>query len=281
MIGGAWYRRELSGMTRRTRASDGFTLLELLVVIAIIGLLLALVLPAVMRAREASRRTQCQNHLKQLGTALHHHHDLQKWFPPGTENEWSWSARLLPLVEEAGLHGRFDFTKEPFEAPNESATSVIVPVLLCPADDKGDLVHQPAALPGFWFAHTNYLGSLDAGDGVRRGMFGEYDRRVRLAEVRDGTSNTIFVGERGVVATDSQTYGWWVWGPETLASAHNGFRAGRSDDPQAADHWWSHHAAGAHFLFVDGSVRFLSYSIDPAVFDSLGTKDGGEIVSAF
>jgi prepilin-type N-terminal cleavage/methylation domain-containing protein/prepilin-type processing-associated H-X9-DG protein len=267
-------------MTRGAHNNDGFTLLELLVVVAIAGLLLALLLPAIMRAREASRRTQCQNHLKQLGTALHHHHGLHHRFPAGTQNEWSWSARLLPLVEEAGLHGRFDFTHEPFEAPNVSATSVIVPVLVCPSDDKCDLICEPQALPGFRFAHTNYLGSLNADDGLKRGMFGEYEH-VRLAEVTDGTSETIFVGERGVVATEAQSYGWWVWGPETLVSAHSGFREGRSEDPQSADHWWSHHSDGAHFLFVDGSVRFLSYSIDPGVFESLGTKDGGEVVSAF
>jgi prepilin-type N-terminal cleavage/methylation domain-containing protein len=259
---------------------DGFTLLELLVVIAIVGLLLAFLLPAVMRARESARRSQCQNNLRQLGVALLRHHDAHRWFPPGTDNEWSWSARVLPLVEEGSLHEQFDFTREPFEAPNYQSAHLLVPVLLCPSDGQRELLCEPASLPGFWFAHTSYLGSLAGRDGERRGMFGEYER-VRMAQVSDGTSRTLFVGERGIVAADGQTHGWWVWGPETVISATKGLRPGRADDADSAEHWWSHHDDGAHFLFVDGSVHWLPYAIDPAVFACLGTKDGGEVVSAF
>jgi prepilin-type processing-associated H-X9-DG protein len=111
-------------------------------------------------------------------------------------------------------------------------------------------------------------------------MFGEYGQ-VRLAEVTDGTSRTLFVGERGIVEANGLSYGWWVWGPETVLAASNGFRPGRGENPQSATHWWSYHPDGAEFLFVDGSVRFLSYSIDPQAFASLGTKDGGEVVSGF
>ena len=267
-------------MSTRARRKCGFTLIELLVVIAIIGLLLGLLIPAVMRSREVARRVACQSNLKQLGIALLNHHDAHKSFPPGTDNEWSWSARLLPQMEETSVHGQFDFEREPFEEPNFVGTNIIVPVLLCPSDPRSDLIHEPKDLPGFWFAHTSYLGSLDGDDDLRRGMFGEYDR-VRLVEVTDGSSRTLFVGERGVVEADGLSYGWWVWGPETVISASNGFRPGRGENRGSAKHWWSYHPDGAHFLFVDGSVRFLSYSIDPQVFASLGTKDGSEVVSGF
>jgi prepilin-type N-terminal cleavage/methylation domain-containing protein/prepilin-type processing-associated H-X9-DG protein len=267
-------------MTACIRRNRGFTIVELLVVLAIVAMMVGLLLPAVMQARESARRTECQSHLRQLGVALQNYHSAHRWFPAGTENEWSWHGRLLPFIEETNLRWQFDFAFEPFEAPNYLATNTVVPLFLCPSDDRSNLLHEPADLPGFQFAHTNYLGSLETADGGERGMFGEY-HRVRLAEVQDGTSQTLFVGERGVVVAGGQTYGWWVWGPETLISPSRGFRAGNPDASESAKHWWSHHAEGASFLFVDGSVHFLAYSIDPAVFASLGTKDGGEILSGY
>jgi prepilin-type N-terminal cleavage/methylation domain-containing protein/prepilin-type processing-associated H-X9-DG protein len=267
-------------MSSRARPNSGFTMVELLVVIAIIGMLVALLLPAVQYAREAARRAHCQNNLRQLGIALHNYQSAHQRFPAGTSNEWSWNAHLLPTMEESSLHALFDFDFEPFEAPNTVFTDLIVPVLLCPSDPQSSLIHAPKNMPGFWFAHTNYLGSLDAGNDVSRGMFGEYGS-VRLAKVTDGTSNTLCVGERGIVVENGQSHGWWVWGPETLVSANKGIQPGRTEDPNSAKHWWSHHSDGAHFLFVDGSVRFLPYSIDKEVFLSLGTKDGSEIVSSF
>jgi prepilin-type N-terminal cleavage/methylation domain-containing protein/prepilin-type processing-associated H-X9-DG protein len=267
-------------MPARANCNRGLTLTELLVVIAIVGLLLALALPAIMRAREAAHRTQCQNHIRQLGVALIKHHDSHMLFPAGTDNEWSWIARLLPYLEESNLHARLDFDFEPFEAPNQGSTSTLIPLFLCPSDANGAVVHAPPSMPGFRFAHTNYLGSLDANDDERRGMFGEYFG-VRLREVRDGTSSTIFVGERCVVVAGGESYGWWAWGPETIVSAGNGFHDGHPDEQESASHWWSQHPGGANFLFVDGSVHFLDYGIDPVAFVGLGTKDGGEIVEGF
>jgi prepilin-type N-terminal cleavage/methylation domain-containing protein/prepilin-type processing-associated H-X9-DG protein len=262
------------------RTSHGFTLTEVLVVLAIVGFLLAFLIPAVMQATAAARRTACQNHLRQLGIALHSYNTAHRWFPAGTENEWSWQARLLPYFEEANLSRGMDFAVEPFEDPNHSSTATLVPVLLCPADPQSNLIHEPAEVPGFRFAHTNYLGSLDAKERLRHGMFGEY-HRVRMAQVQDGASRTLFVGERPVITADGKSYGWWVWGPETLISATHGLRPGSSDDAASADHWWSTHSDGAHFLFVDGSVQLLAYSIDPTVFAGLGTRDGGEVIADF
>lgn len=257
----------------------GFTLVELLVVISIVGLLVALLLPAVMRAREAARRTSCKNNLKQLGVALHHFHDSYRRFPAGTENEWSWQVRLLPFLEQNSLYDRLDMGREPFESPNDVHADYVLSVLNCPSDGWGDHVHTSTLIPGMDFAHTNFLGSLDGENGQSRGMFEEYGS-VRLSEVTDGTSQTLFVGERGVVESDGQTHGWWVWGPETVTSDRFGFQPGSFAEPESADHWWSYHPGGAQFLFVDGSVQFLPYGISSQTFRGLSTKDGGEPVAS-
>ncbi len=262
------------------RRKNALTLIELLVVVGIIGIFVALLLPAVMQAREAARQTQCKNNLRQLGIALHNFHEIHKRFPPGTLNEWSWSARLLPLIEGNNVYNRFDLSHEPFEEPNYSNTDTIISVFMCPSDGRSNLIFNPVKMPGMRFAHTSYLGSLAANDNLSRGMFREYGS-VRLAEVQDGASNTLFVGERSVVVANGQSFSWWVWGPETLISAGQGFRQGTYSNLESAKHWWSYHAGGGHFLFVDGSLHFLPYSIDANVFASLGTKNGGEVVTDF
>jgi prepilin-type processing-associated H-X9-DG protein len=246
-------------------------------VVAIVGVLVALLFPAVMSARESARRAECQNNIRQLGIALQHFHALHRRFPPGTENEWSWQAQILSLSEESSVYAQFDLAREPFEAPNHRATDSIIPILLCPSDGRSDRIFEPSYIPGFRFALTNYFGLLDGDDRVDRGMFGEYSS-VRISQVQDGTSQTLFVGERGVVEANGRTHGWWVWGPETVLSARGGLRPGRSSDQGSEDHWWSHHPGGAHFLFVDGSVQLLAYDIDPYIFRCMATKDGGEVV---
>ena len=138
----------------RPSRKRGFTLIELLVVIAIIAILIALLLPAVQQAREAARRTQCKNNLKQIGIALHNYHDVHKLFPPGWigvedgqpaahdgGNGAGWALQLLPHVEQAPLYKRWDPRHSIAEHENEELLTVSLPGFLCPSDPQRRIFH--------------------------------------------------------------------------------------------------------------------------------------------
>ncbi len=183
-------------MTRR-----GFTLLELLVVIAIVGVLIGLLLPAVQKVREAARRVQCQNNLKQLGIALHIHESALGWLPSlgdytlaGGTVYWSIPSRLLPYIEQDNLQRLIDFTRPISQQP--AVARVRVPLLLCPSEvndrerPDGSFVHYPlnyAANAGVWHLFQPPLG---VGDGVF-----SVNRPTYLAEIADGLSNTLGMAE--------------------------------------------------------------------------------------
>ncbi len=192
----------------------GFTLIELLVVIAIIAVLIALLLPAVQQAREAARRTQCKNNLKQLGLALHNYHDTFLVFPPGqfqplgtdsvdSTNRSCWMQQILPYIDQAPLFNKF----APYMAgtsPSTYATewpgaTTILPALMCPSDPSGPKNSTAGGSnQGF---HGNYsvcAGSttfgVDGGGLKLNGMFFCYSR-TSIRDATDGTSNTLLAGE--------------------------------------------------------------------------------------
>ena len=179
---------------------SGFTLIELLVVIAIIAILIALLLPAVQQAREAARRTQCRNNLKQLGLALHNYHDTFTVFPPagtyqtgvaGQAGHWSPQARLLPYLDQANLNNLIDFSLG--YGSQTSVSSVRVPVFMCPSEvnDRMNGNHWPICYGAnvgdwmLWNPVTNQFGT---------GMFGP-NSKTGTRDVTDGTSNTIAFAE--------------------------------------------------------------------------------------
>lgn len=260
----------------------GFTLVELLVVVAIIGLLTAILLPAVQQVREASRRAVCLNNLRQLGLALHMHHDAQGCFPPGgieprvnpkqtQRRQLAWSVFVLPYLEQKQLFERIDLSK-PFDAPeNAAAAAEVVPVFLCPSVTRVSAVSEGR-------------GACDYG-----GLYGEritspnnppkgamlYDRRLSIRHITDGTSTTIFLGEDG---------GWldgqWInaknvfdqaypinWQPPLGQMKENEIR--------------SSHGSGANVALGDGSARFLSEEIELLTLAALCTRAGGEKVDEF
>ena len=195
-------RRTMKNLDIKT-TKRGFTLIELLVVIAIIAVLVSLLLPAVQAAREAARRTQCKNNLKQLGLALHNYHDVFNVFPPGGTYRastvqpagWSVQARLLPYLEQGNLSNLIDYSSGYSVQP--LVTPMRISVLLCPSEinDKaypdGAITHWPlnyAANYGEWFLWnpgTNNFGT---------GVFGP-NSRTGIRDITDGTSNTLAIAE--------------------------------------------------------------------------------------
>ena len=305
----------LGDMKMRSRR-NGFTLIELLVVIAIIAVLIALLLPAVQQAREAARRTQCKNHVKQMGLALHNYHDTHLIFPAGNIiGAWSFKTMLLPYMDQANLYNRINFSNNIAGSADRCAAgeydcrtevnrlralgggdpnAAVIPAHYCPSDPRGGsaYIYQGDHRVG------NYLGvggdevpMLGQGrcvgpggtfPGKRRGML-SYNSNVRMRDATDGTSSTLFVGERGV--SESRDYGWDICAGvegDGWLSAGGGFGPGDPVNNPAFvhdTHFWSHHSGGAHFVMADGAVRFVSYSLDFKVFKGLATKSANEIVS--
>jgi len=203
-----------------------FTLVELLVVVAIIGVLVALLLPAVQSAREAARRMKCQNNLKQLGIALHNYHDVYGSFPSGSikSNQTSWHAFILPFIEQQALYNQFTFNQGAYYSGTNQigrgANGLVrINGYLCPSSQADKMqtntppnnVNTPDLVNGVAPFTTHYYGSMGPkGSGlgggtynfrnVGQGGFGqqgifEVESRVRISEITDGTANTILVGE--------------------------------------------------------------------------------------
>ncbi|UUO07772.1 DUF1559 domain-containing protein [Blastopirellula sp. J2-11] len=212
---------------------QGFTLVELLVVIAIIGVLIALLLPAVQQAREAARRMSCSNNLKQMGIALHTYHDTFGSFPPAATLNYSTSssgggdwitsgnAALLPFLEQGNLKDLYDST-EPWEDQSSVVAQTVVDTFVCPsnAGDKtltleflsasGYSVGSKLAITTYLFSRGGYLGWCSnprTAPAAERGMF-DVNSKTRLADVRDGSSNTIAMGEGATGKRGEIGEGW-------------------------------------------------------------------------
>ena len=230
----------------------GFTLIELLVVIAIIAILIALLLPAVQQAREAARRSQCKNHLKQLGLAMHNYHDTHGVFPPGyvrvnNRPEWAWGTFLLPFMDQTALYNELGVGDPDSDWDSVSSADQPGRTSLSSYRCPSDTVTETNSSRGTWGA-ANYVANYTShpgtpgtsGDGTypaaqdsngpRRGMFGK-NSEVQIRDITDGTSNTILLGERAYeLPFDTATNGKAlcraaVWG----GSNGDVVRAGNSD----------------------------------------------------
>ncbi|QDU44779.1 DUF1559 domain-containing protein [Symmachiella dynata] len=312
----------------KARTRSGFTLIELLVVIAIIAILIALLLPAVQQAREAARRTQCRNNLKQIGLALHNYAETFGVFPPGyvakipnnkTSSEqslWAWGTLILPYLEQGNLYEVLSpdstLAEDQLTTPEGlAALRTPLPAFRCPTDigpalNDFDNTHNDSIMVGAYYnrqltsdgtdkipiATSNYVMVMDSGNsttpavypadyGAARGM-GYQNSSVRFRNVIDGTSNTIHVGERAwkygdVVAGAGTIYAisasvpdldqgssWNIKaaGTNVLSLPYDGINHSSSNQQHQARSFNSPHTGGAFFVFCDGSVHFLSDSID-------------------
>jgi len=320
------------------RSPAGFTLVELLVVIAIIGVLIALLLPAVQAAREAARRIQCTNHLKQIALAAHNYHAAYSTFPPGLNQfEFAVSPRfrgtslfvaLLPYLEQENVVAGWDYNIPTNNALGGASarTAAVIAVLVCPSDR---IAKNPLEKNGEFYGMTSY-----GGNGGRRSYYPNFattdgmfhttgpashpqpnQQPVRLEMVTDGTSNTLFFGERShrdanyetfarVYWTDPLQYlGTWAavggrkrigdvtmsgYAPINYRLPFDYTHRSQANPPLASSAnfsyyedlrvcaWGSEHSGGANFAFVDGSVRFLAESLPLVTLQALSTREGGE-----
>ncbi len=267
-----------------------FTLVELLVVIAIIGILIALLLPAIQAAREAGRRSSCSNNLKQLGLAIQLHHDALEYLPPGTEGAqaagtaaYGWSVYLLPFMDQEALHrdlqvDSISLTTFLDDTALRPIAEAVLPAFRCPSDDAPERNGDRA--------FTSY-GALEAGTsnyigvtGVRWTTATQWNNnkandplgtfwpgsKLRYADFRDGTSNTFIVGERNGL----DRAGVFLGVHNKNGSGNQGLQMTlgvvtvKVNAPANAgrEGFSSNHPKGAQFVFADGHVSFIKNDID-------------------
>jgi len=314
--------------SRLMNPQAGFTLVELLVVIAIIGVLVALLLPAVQQAREAARRMQCGNNLKQMALAMHTYHDVNNTFPIGS-NQFNhngfnnnrgfmgWAIGILPAIEQQNLFDLYNHNADSLSATNQAVRETFIDTYNCPSDTSTGQRHTPqtGACCSRVFATSSYRGVSGRSNGSRyfddAGHFNGIDMRdrgvlpaladrgrpMRFADILDGTSNTLAIGEAHTTTQLNRATFWaHTYTSYALSSITVGYpvpsfgitnyelcRTTANDlgvsDNACKRFFGAHHPGGIQFAKVDGSVTFVADTTDQLILGALATAAGGESLS--
>lgn len=283
-----------------------FTLIELLVVIAIIAILIALLLPAVQQAREAARRTQCTNNLKQIGLAVHNYHDAFNKFPLASldagNSRSSAFVSVLPYLDQANAYQLYDFSLGNSDPANLAVVSQRIPAYLCPSA----VIRRTVPISGCDAndrAPGTYAVSIGSGDPWGTQASGAPHNgaivnagtgSTSLRDITDGTTNTLLAGESAwnfadYLFTSGPCNGQVRWGftywssPYPLATTFTtrgvfNPKAMNSDSTRLSN-YRSDHIGLVNMLRCDGSVKFVSENIDKSVLDAAATRAGGEVAS--
>jgi prepilin-type N-terminal cleavage/methylation domain-containing protein len=293
-------------------AKSGFTLVELLVVIAIIGVLVALLLPAVQAARESARRTQCANNLKQLALAVHGSLDTYKVFPPSRVSDPgdTWLVYAMPYIEQQTLYDLWDFKKVHYHLQSDAARLTGFAGLFCPGRKRaristnGDRLQGAATEPHLPGVCSDYACSIGDPSGnidyspahstvssgavlqsngifwLSAGPFGKV--KVRAASVEDGLSNTLLIGEKhiplgqyGINSFDSAAYN----GDSGTSMRQAGIGAPLAKGPTGTGRFGSYHPGVCQFVLADASVRAINTSIELRNLGYMANRMDGQVVN--